>query len=235
MSDDLSHTACILLYTKPARPGKIKTRLVADGGGGGLSCAEAAELHAAFLGDVAESLARGRFRLEVAWALQPGEELADDLGLPGFRQRGEDLGERLYHGLERAGRRFERVAAVGSDHPELAPETVEDGFRRLAAGADVVLGPVPDGGYYLIGLHRRAIRRELFDGIAWSTAAVLAETQERCRRLGLAVELLPAGHDVDTASDLRRLAARLAAAGPTVAPRTRALLAAWGRLVGERA
>ncbi len=231
MSRDSIHAACVLVYTKPARPGRVKTRLVGDRAGGGLSAAAAAELHGAFLGDVVESLRRGRFELRLAWALEPGDRDPEAfLGVPGFRQRGEDLGARLDHGLRRAARRCELVAAVGSDHPELAPATVEDGLRRLAAGADVVLGPTPDGGYYLIGLRRDALRRELFDGIAWSTESVLAETLERCRELGLSVELLPAGHDVDVADDLRRLALRLGAAEGTVAPRTRALLAAWGRL-----
>ncbi len=236
MSRECAHAACVLLYTKPARPGKVKTRLVGDRAAGGLTAAAAAELHGAFLADVVDSLARGRFELRLAWALEPGDgdpgsgRPGEFLGIPGFRQRGKDLGERLFDGLCRAARRSELVAAVGSDHPELTPATVEDGFRRLAAGADVVLGPTPDGGYYLIGLSRAALRRELFDGIAWSTESVLAETRSRCRELGLAVELLPAGHDVDVADDLRQLALRLAAAAETVAPRTRALLAAWGRL-----
>lgn len=222
------------MFTKPARPGKVKTRLIGEGAGAGLTAAEAAELHAAFLGDVVESLGRGRFTLELAWALQPGEAEPEELlGVGGFRQRGENLGARLFHGLERAARRFELVAAVGSDHPELLPETVEDGFRRLAAGTDVVLGPVPDGGYYLIGLRRRALKRELFDGIAWSTASVLTETRRRCRALGLEVELLRAGHDVDVADDLRQLARRLGKPGGAAAPRTRALLAAWGLLPGR--
>ncbi len=166
MSRDCTHAACALLYTKPARPGKVKTRLIGDRAAGGLTATAAAELHGAFLGDVVESLARGRFELRLAWALEPGDEdpgsglpgaghpgsglPQEFLGIPGFRQRGEDLGERLFDGLCRAARRSELVAAVGSDHPELLPATVEDGFRRLAAGADVVLGPTPDGGYYLI-------------------------------------------------------------------------------------
>jgi hypothetical protein len=200
----------------------VKTRLI-----GTLTAEEAAELHAAFLGDVLDVLRGGRFRLQVAWALAPGEEPPASVAVEGFRQRGEDLGARLYHGLDRAARGAELVAAVGSDHPELTAATVEEAFRRLAAGAEVVLGPADDGGYYLIGLRRRAIRRELFDGVPWSTGEVLERTLERCRRLGLRTELLATGRDVDVADDLRRLARRLAAGGGGC-PRTRALLAEWG-------
>ncbi len=110
-------------------------------------------------------------------------------------------------------------------------------WRRpsLAAGADLVLGPSRDGGYYLIALTARsggALRRELFEGIAWSTDRVLGETLERAASLGLRTELLDEGTDVDTPEDLRRLAAELAEDPEAAAlcPRTRTLLSAWGYL-----
>jgi len=223
----VSRAACAVLFSKPVRPGRVKTRLIGE-----LTAGEAAELHAAFLGDVLDVLRRGRFRLQVAWALDAGEEPPATAGVDSFRQRGADLGARLFHGLGRAARSAELVAAVGSDHPELTAATVEEAFRRLEAGADAVLGPADDGGYYLIGLRRTAIRRELFDGVPWSTGEVLEQTLERCRRLGLRTEILATGRDVDVADDLRRLARRLAAGGGGC-PRTRALLAAWGWIPAE--
>jgi len=212
----------LLVFTKPARPGRVKTRLVGE-----LTAAEAAALHAAFRDDLCERLATGDYHLEIAWALDEGEAVPAGPP-PGRRQVGDDLGARLFHALAGAARRFEAVAAVGSDHPELAAATVDGAFRRLAAGADVVLGPVPDGGYFLIGLGRGAVRRELFAGIAWSTATVLADTLARADALGLATELLPPGHDVDRPADLAALARRLATS--SACPRTRALLESWGRL-----
>ncbi len=72
----------------------------------------------------------------------------------------------------------------------------------------MVLGPSEDGGYYLIGLKRPC--PELFQGIAWSTGRVLAQTVERAEALGLSVALTPPWYDVDTASDLDRLRNELA-------------------------
>ncbi len=212
----------LLVFTKPARPGRVKTRLIGE-----LTAEEAAALHAAFRDDLCERLEGGNFQLELSWALDDGEDVPET-PWPGSRQVGDDLGARLYNALAAAARRFEAVAAVGSDHPELAAETVDDAFRRLDAGADLVLGPVPDGGYFLIGLARDAVRRELFDGIAWSTDTVLAETLARAAQLGLATELLPQGQDIDRPDDLHELAGRLAAEDGC--PRTRALLESWGRL-----
>jgi uncharacterized protein len=213
----------LLLFTKPAVPGRVKTRLVGE-----LSAAQAARVHAAFLGDLVERLESGSFALRLAWALEPGEAMPESRH-PGLRQHGGDLGARLYDALATAARHHPLVAAVGSDHPDLPLERVEDAFERLAAGVPVVLGPAEDGGYYLVGMRREALRPELFQGIPWSTPKVLAVTLERCRRLGLAVHLLPSGQDVDTPEDLRRLAAALAA-GDLGCPRTRALLEELGWL-----
>ena len=74
-----------------------------------------------------------------------------------------------------------------------------------------MLGPSEDGGYYLIGL--REPRAALFADMAWSTEVVFEETMRRASALGLDVGLLPAWFDVDTAADLERLEASLAAPG----------------------
>jgi uncharacterized protein len=213
----------LLLFTKPARPGRVKTRLIGE-----LTSEQAARLHQAFLDDVLEPLRGGAFELRIAWALDPGEAVPEG-PVPGLRQEGEGLGERLFRALAGAAAEAGAVAALGSDHPTLPPEVVHRAFEAVEAGADVAVGPAEDGGYYLIALGPRAVSPRLFEGIAWSTGDVLAATLDRCRELGLKVERLPEASDVDTPDDLRRLAAQLAA-DPRSCPRTRALLAEWGRL-----
>lgn len=221
----------LLLFTKPARAGRVKTRLVGD-----LTPAQAAELHTAFVEDLLARLRGARCDLHLAWALEPGEELPGALvagipgvaGLPGRRQEGADLGERLYTALASAAREAGVVAALGSDHPTLPVAIVERAFAAVEAGARVVLGPAEDGGYYLIAL-AAPVPRRLFEAIDWSTGRVLAQTLERCGELGITPELLPVAADVDTPEDLNRLARRMVA-GDLGCPRTRGLLAAWGRL-----
>jgi len=255
---------CLLLFTKPARPGRVKTRLTR--GRGALTPVQAARLHAAFLGDLAARLlpatGRGEMRLRIAWALDDDEPLPDlyatvaavgalapppGAALDAVRQRGADLGERLFHALSAASEDHPGgVAAVGSDHPTLPLGRVRSAFNLLADGSDVVLGPTDDGGYYLIAVRRAALRQRLFEDVPWSTGGVFTATEARCRELGLRLARLPAGHDVDEPADLERLVALFAAAGappPPLGrrrresvdervdcPRTRRLLAAWGRL-----
>jgi rSAM/selenodomain-associated transferase 1 len=211
----------LLLFTKPAREGRVKTRLIGD-----LSPAEAAALHTAFLEDLLDRLRDGSFDLRLAWALDPGEPIPAG-AFPGVRQEGEDLGERLFRTLSAAAEEAPAVAALGSDHPTLPIEVVHEAFEILEAGADAVLGPAEDGGYYLIALRAAAVVPRLFEGIAWSTDRVFPETLARCRELGLRVELLPRASDVDTPEDLHRLALRMAG-DDLGSPRTRALLAGLG-------
>ncbi|HEY2738500.1 MAG TPA: TIGR04282 family arsenosugar biosynthesis glycosyltransferase [Thermoanaerobaculia bacterium] len=210
----------LLLFTKPARPGKVKTRLIGD-----LTPAQAAELHAAFLDDLLERLRAGRFSLTLAWALD-ADDVIPDGPIPGIRQRGDGLGDRLYNALSEAAAGGAAVAALGSDHPTLPIAVAERAFDLLEAGADVVLGPAEDGGYYLIALRAEAVARRLFEDIAWSTSRVFPATLERIAELGLRLELLPMASDVDTPDDLRRLAMAMTD-GDLGCPRTRALLQSW--------
>lgn len=227
---DVRQDACLLLFTKPARPGRVKTRLV-----GALSAAQAAALHEAFLGDLCERLAAApTFALRLAWALDEGEELPAS-PLPATRQRGRDLGERLFDALAAAAADHPLVAAVGSDHPELTRARVDEAFAALATGAEVAVGPASDGGYYLIALRREALSPRLFADVPWSTGEVLPRTLDRCAELGLAVALLPEESDVDTPADLERLVASLRAGGVPPCPRTEALLEAWAMLAPPRA
>lgn len=211
---------CVLVFAKLPRAGRVKTRLLGD-----LSPSRAADLAAAFLDDLAQRLASQPFDLRLAWALEPGDPAP---AAAAILQRGADLGERMANAFGDAFAAYDQVAIVGADLPDLSPATCLEAFAALDRGAEIVLGPATDGGYYLIAAAAPP-PTELFAGIAWGGDGVLAATRERCAERGLAVALLAPADDVDTPADLARLAARLAAA-PELCPRTFALLGAWGRL-----
>lgn len=221
----------LLLFAKAPVPGDVKTRLIVPGG---LTAGQAASLHAAMVADLSGLLEAGRWDLVLMWSLSEGDVPPGGLAparVPWRRQRGRDLGERLYRGLEWAASAAEYAAAVGSDHPGLGTARVETAFDLLASGQDAVLGPARDGGYYLIGLRREAVHRRLFDGLAWSTPSVLAETLSRCRELGLDVALLPEEEDLDTVDDLARFRDTLERRPElrSLCPRTAEVVASWSR------
>ncbi len=93
---------------------------------------------------------------------------------------------------------YERAVIVSADVPHLPPALVE---RALAAldDADLVLGPGPDGGYYLVGLKEP---HDVFTSIGMGTAAVERATVALAGRLGLTVAHVAPLTDVDEAQDL---------------------------------
>jgi rSAM/selenodomain-associated transferase 1 len=144
-------------------------------------------------------------------------------------QLGDGLGPRLENAfsLLLEGRAAAKGALiVGSDSPSLPSEMLFRAFETLA-GADLVLGPAIDGGYYAIGLH--AYPAGLLDGIPWSTEHVLESTRARAQAFGMRVALLETWTDVDRPEDLEVLASQIAArrgsGDPLTARHTAAVLA----------
>ncbi|MGH7823070.1 MAG: TIGR04282 family arsenosugar biosynthesis glycosyltransferase, partial [Candidatus Binatia bacterium] len=162
-------------------------------------------LYRLFLSEMDRRLADdGRWRF--FWAFAPREsafreEIAG--ARPAFTQSGGDLGRRMARAMGEAFRRgAASVVLVGSDLPHLAPARVAEAFGRLEAGADLVLGPARDGGYYLIGARRVP---PVFSGIPWGGPLALGRTLAVARRRRLAVDLLPESYDLDRVDDLEEL------------------------------
>jgi rSAM/selenodomain-associated transferase 1 len=215
-----SRNALLVIAKRPA-PGQTKTRLSPP-----LLPEQAAALYECFLRDT----------LEVARAV-PGvtrlahyapDSAADYFAqlAPDFGQRpqvGDSLGPRLDQVLTRClAEGFERAVIMDSDSPTLPAAYVAQAFTELDR-ADVVLGPCEDGGYYLIGLKQPLPR--LLREVPMSTPHVLRDTVALADQLGLRVALLPGWYDVDTAQELERLRADLAAGAASAALHTRAYLA----------
>ncbi len=141
---------------------------------------------------------------EPAHACEQMRELAGP-GIDLIAQRGEDLGTRLAHAFEDVFRLgAESVVVIGSDLPDLPAGVIEASLARLRLRGDrIVLGPAADGGYYLIGMNRPC--PAVFNGIAWSTERVLAQTVDAARAEGLDVALLDEWADIDDERDLERL------------------------------
>ena len=92
------------------------------------------------------------------------------------------------------------VLIVGSDVPGITRAQVARAFDALR-GQDAVVGPAPDGGYWLIGFRRqRPIPDRLFEGVRWSGPHALADTLGTMT--GLRVARTATLADVDTAGDL---------------------------------
>jgi 2-phospho-L-lactate guanylyltransferase (CobY/MobA/RfbA family) len=160
--------------------------------------------------------ALARRRVVAAAAALPGVDLLVVGPGGGLAQRGSGFAERLANAFADArARGYEEIVAVPTDVPRLGTRQLAAAFRRLA-GADVVLGPSPDGGAYLIGC--RTDPAGLFAGVRWRTCRAFADLAANA---GSPAVLDPL-EDVDRRADLltldargdRELAALLAAARP---------------------
>jgi rSAM/selenodomain-associated transferase 1 len=204
------------VIAKAPAPGRAKTRLTPP-----LTADEAAALHEALLRD---TLAACRAAVPDTRILHADPRESDALaelagpGTPLVLQQGRGLAAALRSTMA-SYLPDGPVAVVSSDVPGLPPGALERAFRALEHGADVVLGPALDGGYWLIAM--RVFHDAPFRRIPWSTPAVLGVTLARCREAGLHVELLERWRDVDTMVDVAWLARE---AKTLPAPQTRKVL-----------
>jgi len=174
----------IIVFARAPRAGRVKTRLVPLLGEQG-----AARLHARLLRRALTTALEADLGPVELWTLR--------------RQRGADLGARMYHAFARSLRRAERVVLIGSDCPVLRGRDLRKAARWLAGGADAVFAPAEDGGYALVALRRVSPR--LFRGVEWGGAQVMAQTRARLAALGWRWRELPLVWDVDRPEDYRRL------------------------------
>src|SRR5437764_1887600 len=135
-----------------------------------------------------------------------------------FPTQGANLGEHLlcaFHWTHQQG--YPTTIAICSDAPHITHEMVVHAQEALQ-GANVVLGPADDGGYYLIAMRKPY---DVFSRIPMSNSMVAARTIGLARAQGLTVRLIEPLFDVDEHADLLRLAKLLKTNG-ALAPTTAA-------------
>jgi len=202
----------LVIMAKSPALGRVKRRL-----GREIGDVAALRFYRSCLSHTALRLARDP-RWRTVLAVAPDRDVAEHFW-PSRRWVG-----RLPQGEGDLGRRMQRLFArlppgptivVGSDIPAIRPVHVAEAFRRLGR-ADAVLGPAPDGGYWLIGLKRTPRVLTPFAGVRWSGPHALADTLANLKGKRVAVAAMFS--DVDTEKDLRlerASAERLISSGTT--------------------
>lgn len=198
-ADVASPRVCLIQFSRAPVPGRVKTRLIPH-----LSPQQACDLHCELTQWTASQLVASQLGVVELWVEGnldfPLFDRCRQLGVARLsRQRGKDLGERMYRVLRDKLALYDYVVLVGSDCPGLDANYLRAAIIALR-DTPVVLGPALDGGYVLIGVKR--IRQTLFQNIPWGTAQVLARTREVLDREGMAFIELPALADIDRPEDL---------------------------------
>ncbi len=192
----------LVVYAKVPRLGRVKSRLARD-----IGPVRALAFYRRTLARLLHRLSRDRrWRLVLAGTpdrevgrLAPWRSLSLPSRVPRVGQGTGDLGRRM-------ARTFRSMPAgpvviVGTDIPDVTREHIWQAYCALGA-SDAVVGPAPDGGYWLIGLRRGPSLPALFSGVRWSSPTTLADTLANLGRVR--VSLLATLEDVDDAASLAR-------------------------------
>jgi len=205
--------AAVAVFARAPLAGSAKTRLAPMLGAHG-----AARAQRRFTLDTLHTAEQARLGPVTLWCAPDGDArffraLRQRFAIRIQAQTSGDIGARM---LAVFAEHFAQPAAqalllMGTDCPVLAPGHLQAAARALETD-DLVLIPVEDGGYCLIGM--RKLVPEVFARIDWSTPRVMPQTRDRLRDAGVRWQELPPLWDVDEPPDWQRLQAMLT---PTVA------------------
>ena len=193
--------AALIVFARAPRPGRVKSRLA-----GTLGATRASAIYADLLAHALALTPADRFTARHLFCAADDEQdyFTARLGGEGWRvsvQRGVDLGARMFNAFAAVLDGARSAVLIGTDIADSTAADLERACDWLAADPGAaVLGPVADGGYWLLGLSR--VRQAWFTDIAWGGAEVAAATRTRLRAAGLRVHELKERHDIDVADDL---------------------------------
>ena len=194
----------LAVFARAPVPGKVKTRLIPA-----LGAREAAAFYVALVSDTLQKCAKlgneSALYLYIA-----GRSLSLPPARGRFlvrRQRGAGLGQRLEDAFRWLLRSHTAAVVIGTDSPLVPASVLRQALSELRV-SDAVLGPCPDGGYYLVGLRRHT--KGILRGVRWGSAWAFRDTLESLLGRGYLVSVLEPFPDVDRPRDLRRLKQELA-------------------------
>ena len=190
----------IIFFTRVPIPGQTKTRLLKD-----FSKQEACRIHEIILKSIFNSISETK--IDTFIYINPMEERDILSGLIGenkyYAQQGKNLNEKMANAIfDVVDLGYDSVILLGSDLIGIDREYLEEAFRVLEE-KDIVLGPVEDGGYCLIGMKKK--ESSPFEEIKSSHDRVLENLIDRIEREDLTYGLLKEIFDVDEIEDFYKV------------------------------
>ncbi|TFG70393.1 MAG: glycosyltransferase [Anaerolineales bacterium] len=189
----------LIIYAKRPLPGYAKTRLGAE-----IGIESSAGVYARLLYSYLYDLLHQKspsLSIELSVA-SPEDTAYFEYAFPELSvtpQLKGDLGARMAASFQQAFQKgAQAVVLTGSDILGLNRSIIKRAFSTLEIHPGVI-GPAPDGGYYLIGM--QAPGCNLFNDITWSTQDVLAQTKNLAHEQNLNLIHLPTLKDMDDSDE----------------------------------
>ena len=190
----------IIFFTRVPLPGLTKTRLIKD-----FSSQEACRIHEIMLKSIFKSIKETN--ADVFIYINPIEKKEVLFGLIGennyYPQIGQNLNEKMKNAIfDVLDLGYDKVILLGSDLIGIDRDYLENAFELLK-DKDIVLGPVEDGGYCLIGMKKK--ESSPFEETKLSHGRVLENLIDRIEREDLTYGLLKEIFDVDEIDDFYKV------------------------------
>lgn len=190
----------IIFFTRVPIPGQTKTRLLKD-----FSPQESCRIHEIILKSIFNSISETK--IDTFIYINPIEERDILSNLIGenkyYAQQGKNLNEKMKNAIfDVLELGYDSVILIGSDLIGIDREYLENAFRVLEE-KDIVLGPVEDGGYCLIGMKKKEVSP--FEEAESSHGKVLDNLIDRIKKEGLTYGLLKEIYDVDEIEDFYKV------------------------------
>ncbi len=190
--------SALIVFARSPIAGQVKSRLTSL-----ITPQDAADLYQAFLTDSLKQYSKLNVsvRLYITGALPPNIPLC---GATIRSQCGDELGARMQHAFsETSAEGYQQIVIIGTDHPTLPSEFIQDAFDGILKSPAISIGPAEDGGYYLLGMN--PVIDNFFEEVTYSRPDVYSITLKRAYQTGANVVQLRQWFDVDEPSDLKRL------------------------------
>jgi rSAM/selenodomain-associated transferase 1 len=185
--------SALIVFLRPPRKGKVKTRLAAT-----MGPEQALDIYRRLVSITLECVLKTSLPTWLYFEAEIPEPVDRHYPFQYRLQCEGDLGEKISHALQEILNTHNRAVIIGSDCPALTPGLIVQSLAELDR-VDLVIGPAVDGGYYLLACKK--LHPSIFNGISWGSPAVFEQTINRCQQSGLSYSLLPVLSDIDTEVD----------------------------------
>jgi rSAM/selenodomain-associated transferase 1 len=197
----------VIVFVKPPRSGKVKTRLGRTIGFDlAASVYEQLLRYTAGLCEALEETKVYIFHADFISQSSIWDDFKNNLQIEG--DLGEKMADAFRYCFEKG---HQKVIGIGSDCITIKEHDLYLAFDQLDE-KNTVFGPAEDGGYYLIGMQQYF--DFIFQKMPWSSPDLLEKTFEACRFHNKSISLLRELSDIDNAQDLYKHKKELQAFNP---------------------
>lgn len=188
----------IVVFAKYPEPGRVKKKI-----GQVVGMETSAELCKAVIQDIVDKISDKDYDLYLSFIGRENKENYRCM-FPSailYVQRGTNIGENVKYTFQDLLDDHDKVLIVSGDAPQVNHDLIQRAVNALDL-YDVVLGPVEDGGFYLLGMKQF---HDVFENMPFGTEQLLEETEAKLKEKKLTFVLMDTLADVDTVDELKRM------------------------------